>query len=178
MAEADRQHDGVDTRQIPGALNSPAGENSGNRKRLMKNFFLLSLFQRARSILPLITVPYLVRMLNPKKFGMVAFAQVFIESFGILTDYSFNPSTAREISSHPDECKKTSEIIARDGEFILTVIIPASLLVLAVPVMLLFVSQMNLFLSMILLWEFLVLSVRVYYLNRFRIELAYADNNS
>jgi len=86
--------------------------NTKDKKKLLSNFFSLSVLQIATYILPLLTLPYLVRVLGAEKFGLVVFAQAFIIFFNILVDYGFNLSATREISVNRENKEKLTEIFS------------------------------------------------------------------
>ena len=68
------------------------------RKRILSNFCALSGVQMANMLLPLLTLPYLMRVLGPDKIGKIAIAQAFSQYFVLLTDYGFGFSAARKIA--------------------------------------------------------------------------------
>jgi len=72
--------------------------NTKDKKRLLSNFFSLSVLQIFTYILPLLTLPYLVRVLGVEKFGLVMFAQAFMMLFNLLVEYGFILSATREVS--------------------------------------------------------------------------------
>jgi polysaccharide transporter, PST family len=74
-----------------------------HRKTILENVVSLYLVQFANFILPLITFPYLVRVLGTDKFGLLAFAGAFVQFFVSFTDYGFNYSATRRISVHRDD---------------------------------------------------------------------------
>ncbi|MFA5144537.1 MAG: flippase [Candidatus Omnitrophota bacterium] len=82
------------------------------RKVVMKNVAFLSALQAITYLLPIIIVPYLFRVLGPDKFGLIAFAQAFVQYFVILTDYGFNVSATKEISLCRGEHSKVCTVFS------------------------------------------------------------------
>ncbi len=83
---------------------------SGEKKIVLENFFSLSFLQAANYVLPLITLPYLVRVLGPEKYGLIAFAQAFMQYFITITDYGFGWSAVRAVSINKENKAVLSEI--------------------------------------------------------------------
>ncbi len=79
-------------------------------RRILDNLMSLTGIQLVQYLLPLVTFPYLTRVLGPANFGRVAFAVAFIGYFQILTDYGFNLSATREISINRDDLSQVSKI--------------------------------------------------------------------
>lgn len=86
--------------------------NNKDYKRITKNIFSLFGLQGLNYLLPLITFPYLTRVLSPENYGLIAFSTAFIGYFQILTDYGFNLSATREISINRENEKDISKIFS------------------------------------------------------------------
>lgn len=81
-----------------------------HKKRLAANFFSLTVLQVVNYALPLLTLPYLVRVLDVETYGLVMFAQSFILFFNILVDFGFNLSATKDVSVYRDNSAKLVEI--------------------------------------------------------------------
>ena len=81
-------------------MTSPEAEK---QPRLRDNILALGVVQLSNYAIPLITLPYLTRVLGPEAYGKVAFAQVLMAYFILLTDYGFSWSATRKISAHRAE---------------------------------------------------------------------------
>jgi len=88
----------------------PSPLSNSEHRRVLDNIISLTGIQLVQYLLPLITFPYLTRVLGPANFGKVAFAVAFITYFQVLTDYGFNFSATREISIHRDDTERVSRI--------------------------------------------------------------------
>lgn len=81
-------------------------------KIIATNYFSLSVLQIANYILPLLILPYLVRILGAEKFGLIMFAQAFATILTVFVDFGFNLSGTREVSVARNERKKLSKIFS------------------------------------------------------------------
>ncbi|NRR91469.1 flippase [Winogradskyella undariae] len=79
---------------------------------VLKNAFSLTVMQATNYLLPLAVLPYLARVLGPEKYGVIFFAQVFINYFMILSDYGFNLIGVRQIAQNKDDKNKLESIVS------------------------------------------------------------------
>lgn len=82
------------------------------KKRIATNVLSLGVLQGANYILPFLTIPYLVRVLGPEYFGLIAFSASTIMYFMLITDYGFNLSATRQISLNRHNTDKITEIFS------------------------------------------------------------------
>jgi O-antigen/teichoic acid export membrane protein len=80
------------------------------RRILRENIASLAALQFFAYITPLLTVPYLVRVLKPAEFGLLSFAQGVVLYFDLITDYGFNFSATRAIAAQRHEGASVSRI--------------------------------------------------------------------
>ena len=70
----------------------------GHRKRIFENIGSLFMLQGANYILPLITMPYLVRVLGAEKYGLLAVAFAICQYMAVITVYGFDFTATRRIA--------------------------------------------------------------------------------
>ncbi len=107
------------------------------RKRLFENVVSLGALQGLIYIIPLISLPYLSRVLGVEKFGLVFFALATVQYFNILTDFGFGLSATREIAVNRHNQNNLSNIfnsvITLKTFFLLISFLILSLVVFLVP---------------------------------------------
>lgn len=74
-----------------------------------KNAFYLTIVQLANYLLPFLTLPYLTRILDREKFGIIAFYQALANFFTVLCDYGYGLLAPREIALNRDDEAKLKE---------------------------------------------------------------------
>ena len=110
-------------------------EKAGRHKTLIQNFSYLSALQVFNMLLPLITYPYLIRVLGKETYGLVVFAQAIVGYLVILVGFGFNISATKEVSIHRNNKNKINEIVSsillvKGVLFLLSIVIVAGLVFL------------------------------------------------
>lgn len=77
---------------------------------LNKNILYLAVVQGSSYILPLITFPYLVRVLGPELFGVLGFCQASMQYLVLLTDYGFNWTATQQVAKNKNDIVKLTRI--------------------------------------------------------------------
>ena len=80
--------------------------------RIIENFFSLSVLNGISFLFPLITIPYLTRVLGVEKFGLWSFAFAIIQYFIIFTSFGFAYSATQQISVNQTNRRKISDIFS------------------------------------------------------------------
>ena len=75
---------------IKGKLNNP----------MATNFISLVLLQGVNYLLPLLSFPFLFRILGVERYGLVTFGYALMQYFVMFTDFGFNLSATKYISQH------------------------------------------------------------------------------
>jgi len=107
-----------------------------SKKKLLSNFFFLSIGQGITFLLPLLLTPFLIDMIGVQKFALVMLCQSIMSFFYIFTDYGFNITATQNSSIYKSDKEKLillfSEVLLTKmfllviGFFILIIIVCAT----------------------------------------------------
>ena len=78
----------------------------------IKNFGYLSALQLFTLLIPLITYPYLIRIIGKEIWGEIVFAQVIISYASLFINFGFDVSATRDVSVNRDNPKQLSRIVS------------------------------------------------------------------
>lgn len=79
---------------------------------IVENFGYISLLQIYILLIPLITYPYLIRILGKELYGIVITAQVIASYASLAIDFGFKRITAKDVSIYREDKVKLSEIVS------------------------------------------------------------------
>ncbi len=81
-----------------------------NGRTVAGNYMALLFIQGANILLPLLTLPYLIRTIGTECFGLVMIAQTIGVFLTIIVDFGFNISATREVSLLRENKEKLSQL--------------------------------------------------------------------
>lgn len=85
---------------------------SKDGKTVFANFGYLSLLQIAGYVFPLITMPYLARVIGADGFGKIAFASAIVVWIQTISDWGFNLTATRDVAQNRADKEKVSRIFS------------------------------------------------------------------
>lgn len=85
---------------------------SKDGKTVFANFGYLSLLQVAGYVFPLISMPYLARVIGADGFGKIAFASAIVVWIQTISDWGFNLTATRDVAQNRDDTELVSRIIS------------------------------------------------------------------
>lgn len=77
--------------------------NISEYKQVILNFINLAFVQAANLLLPLITIPYVIRTVGFENFGLVAFATSIVNYFSVFINYGFNLTATKAVSQNRND---------------------------------------------------------------------------
>ena len=77
---------------------------------LIRNLLSMTAWQAGNYLIPLITLPYLARILDVRAFGQLGLSVAVVAYCLLLSDWGFNLSATREIARHHDDPARISSI--------------------------------------------------------------------
>lgn len=114
----------VTTATVDVASGSPKALSKSTLKRFVINVASLFSVNVANMLLPLLTVPYVVRIIGPERLGLLNFSQAYVAYFTLLINYGFEMAAVRTIAANRTDKELVnrtfSEVIA--GKTILWVL--------------------------------------------------------
>ena len=84
--------------------------NNEKSRTVVGNYISLLLIQGANIVLPLLTLPYLIRTIGTERFGLVMIAQAIGVFLTIMVDFGFNLSATREVALLRNNKEKLSQL--------------------------------------------------------------------
>jgi PST family polysaccharide transporter len=88
------------------------GIKSKDGKVLAENFVSLSLLKLIGYIFPLITLPYLARVIGIDSFGEIAFASSIVIYFETIIDFGFSYTATRDVAKSRNDINEISRIFS------------------------------------------------------------------
>lgn len=109
----------------------------GESKILFSNFISLSILQGLNIVLPLLTIPFIIKTAGLDSFGLISYAAALALFFIVFVEYGFNTITTRDISIHSSNKTEIeriySEVLTSKLFLLLISSVVFSVLILSIP---------------------------------------------
>lgn len=89
-----------------------------SERTLAKNTFFLYVMQISGYVFPLLTFPYLPRVLGAERYGTVVFANAVMQYFSMLLEFGFILSATRTCSECRDDRAALGEVWLKNSDVI------------------------------------------------------------
>jgi PST family polysaccharide transporter len=100
-----------------------------NKSKLIGNFFALISIKGLELLIPLLTIPYLLRTIGIEKYGTIGFALAFATYFGTISQYGFAVTATRDIARTKEDKNELNKKIS--SVFFATLILSISCMIAA-----------------------------------------------
>lgn len=87
-------------------------EKLGRNKTVLANFSYLSILQIFTILFPLLTYPYLLRVIGLELYGVIVFAQAIIGYISLIINFGFNMTAARNVAVSRNDKELLSRIVS------------------------------------------------------------------
>ena len=81
-----------------------------DKKVVISNVIFLGILQGVNSLLPLITLPYLLNVVGASYFGLIVFSAAIMTYFSLIVDYGFNLTATNQVSKYRNDIQKINKI--------------------------------------------------------------------
>jgi PST family polysaccharide transporter len=137
---------------------------NNDTKIILENILSLYVVQGLNYLIPLIVLPYLVRTIGTRYYGLITFVISFASYFVVIVDYGFNLTATKKISSIKEDIQLISKYffttLTAKLILALTSLVIFSIIILLVPqfrkdILLFYISYLGVFGNFILpIWFF------------------------
>ena len=81
-----------------------------DKRLVFKNFFNLGIIQALELVLPLLTIPYVVRVIGLDYVGLIAFVTSIVGYFNVLINYGFHLNGTKIVAQNKENLLKLSQL--------------------------------------------------------------------
>jgi PST family polysaccharide transporter len=85
-------------------------ESTSRRNRIFSNFMALGILQGTNFLLPVLVMPFVIKIIGADGYGVVAVAQGVMLLFVTVSEYGFNVTATRALALHRNDVSKNARL--------------------------------------------------------------------